>query len=74
MSRRIPRKVCPVGTCAEPVRIDRIMCLAHWRLVDPKLKRANARAYRAFLTDRKANARTLRETNDACIADAEAKS
>lgn len=71
---RIPRKCCPVRGCTEPVRIDRIMCLACWRPVDPKLKRANARAYREWKNDRRNLdlIAILRATNNACIESADA--
>ncbi len=45
MSWRIPRKVCPIGVCTEPVRVDRIMCRAHWRNVPRDLKVHNKRSW-----------------------------
>lgn len=69
---KIPRKPCPVTTCIEPVRIDRVMCVAHWRTVEPKLRRLNARAYRAWKSntrDRGAIA-ALRFANAVCVRNA----
>jgi hypothetical protein len=72
MSWKKPRKVCPVGDCCEPVRVDFVMCKAHWRLVEPKLKRENQARYRAWLKDRRNvdAIRALRIANAACIASA----
>ena len=49
---KIPRKVCPIGDCSEPIRIDRMMCTTHWRTGDRKLKRILGRAYRAWASDK----------------------
>ena len=50
---KIPRKVCPIGKCSEPVRIDRIMCRAHWRPIDRQLKIQNSRVYKTWLLDKR---------------------
>ncbi len=69
---KIPRKVCPVEDCSEPVRIDRIMCRDHWRAVDAKIKTAHGRAYRAWRPDQRnlVLLRAVRATHDACIVSA----
>jgi len=66
---KIPRKPCPVSGCVEPIRRDRLMCSAHWRLVPKDLKRTNRQTNAAFLRYRSAaTARAFIENRDACVA------
>lgn len=41
-----PVKVCSV--CGQPIRRDRFMCIAHWRLVPTAMQVAVWRSFRAF--------------------------
>ena len=69
---KIPRKVCPVAGCVEPVRVDRVMCSPHWRSVSSDLRRAHHRIYRTWTADRRDIAAliALRASMLACVADA----
>lgn len=71
---RVPRKPCPVNGCVEPVKLRFIMCPACWRTVEVKIRRANQRAYRAWLADKRDRdlRLTLIAANGACIASANA--
>lgn len=72
---KIPRKVCPVEGCVEPVRVDRLMCAPHWRTVDRKLRRALWGAVRAWKADSRNvdRMREIRNAQVACVADANEK-
>jgi len=40
---------CPVHACKAEISADKLMCLAHWRLLPPPQQREIYRTWRAFV-------------------------